>query len=318
MKTQSGALCLRRIFVYMALCLGSWGMATASEPARFLETLAPPASTGQTVQKDAAPPRYPLPASLVKESPSRLEIRVLLEGRRVARETVELPSPLPKKAAVEVLAYYPEELRQLRKLESLRPGSIRVSLWIQDRLLGELPLGELEKRGARTASLTAVGSTLEVEMLLGATRRTVAEKGYVRDPACVQQCDDDRLFCYEVICDPRGSCQYCEENYSNCVASCPQVCVDPKKVYRYTTVSYVGSNFGSTRCFEDDWPYDNVGLLYRYRENIYRERTYERTEYCNGSYSDRFISERYVVKYCYEFLGGSCVAPQGYVPAVCN
>lgn len=323
MSQRTVLQCLRVLAILAIVSVG-WTAAFAGEPARVWEPrwLQEPVVRPHLQQKNEAPLLYALPDSLPAEPPFLLKVEVLQNGRAAIRQMIEFQADLPKSSVIEVLADHPGELRHLRKREAAHPGSIRLGLWLGDQLLQELSLRELEEGARSLAPLAqpAAGITRQVEVLAGGGPGRITSKAYEegRDPACVQHCDDERYFCYTEICDPRGSCEYCEQYYNDCVLSCPEVCVDPKRVYTFTTLTYVGSYAHGTKCFEDSNPYDFIGDLYRLWEDVFLERTYERTEYCNGSYSDRLVSQRYVSSFCYalEFRGG-CFYPNSYVSGRC-
>jgi hypothetical protein len=237
----------------------------------------------------------------------------------LVKETIELPSELSKGAVVAVLGSHAKELERLRRMEASRPGSLRLAVRLGDRLVDELAWKDLEERQAKWAAVSAspVGFTRQVDVILGGAFGSLSRKGYEagRDPACVQQCDDERSFCYTDRCDPRGSCQFCEEYYDDCVISCPEVCVDPKRVYNYQTSTYAGSSYSpGSQCFIGSF-FDD---LYRLREDDYLVRTYERTEYCNGSYSDRLVGQQYQGYLCWElYAPNACQGATHYASGVC-
>jgi hypothetical protein len=294
--------------------------------------IAPPIISTSDLSSDPTvngPVRFRAAATMPREEPplyvatelrargTKIQVVVLQGQSVVARELLVLDEAVRDGGVVlDILADHPLVLRRVRELEGANPLSVRLRITSDGAPDLERTLAELETRSRKMNAARGITSRTSLTISLRGPR--VATDG--NDPECNQQCSDAREFCYTDICDPRGSCYFCEVQYNDCVNTCPDACTEPKDVYEvYGPWNYYGSSYLGTSCFENANIYDNVGHLYDAWQNTYRRNVYERTEHCDGTYTDTFVGVEYGHSYCYSFVAANaCVAPQPIVnPPIC-
>jgi hypothetical protein len=218
----------------------------------------------------------------------------------VVRETIVLPNDVAGKATISFLANHEKELGQIRKLAAAKPGTLRFTVSIGERVIADVPFAAADRGSANLAEGGAiVGQSTTVDVNIRDPRK-IAPTGMQPDPECEAACNDTYVECYYVICDQRGDCSYCWEDYEYCAASCPQICVEPKSVSTYNTSwQYIGSyNLGNI-CLQN-W------YAYIFWEDVERRYVYQRTEHCDGTYTDVLQDTQYRSSFCKQYIGNGC------------
>jgi hypothetical protein len=254
----------------------------------------------------SAPLLYQLPPLGTSDASSLLEIELVGGSGTAVRQTIELPAYLPQGASVAVLGDHPAELERLRELNTSTPGSIAVRVWLGGKLLDARSLDEVEEATRRSASrdLPVVGITRKIDVPVDGGLRRITAQAYEdgRDPLCVQQCDDERYFCYTEICDPRGSCEFCEDNYDSCVLSCP-ICPTTRE---YTTVTVLSlSYFNSFRCFQGFGTFGE-GRVHQLISRTLRSRRWREVRQCDGSTTTTLLSTNTWSETCWDQYNTYC------------
>lgn len=256
-----------------------------------------------------------------------LKFQVRLNDRPFLTETLAVEATQDD-IAVELLARDSATLARLFRLAERPEARLSVSVLLDGSSIQELSFEEMATASAkltRSRDFHPRPASSRVELFMPEPSKpdflsSALEKGMQPDPACEQVCNDDYLFCSEV-CDQRGSCGYCWTNYQNCAASCPQVCVDPKKVYELTSLQLLGVVTHSTACYElpnqTDYHY---GEWFDYSQYNWKSTRIRRTEYCNGTYSDQVVSVSYSSTYCHYRTRLTCFWPNTRLNSwqICN
>ncbi|HEV2852212.1 MAG TPA: hypothetical protein VHC97_05350 [Thermoanaerobaculia bacterium] len=253
-------------------------------------------------ERSAAGLPFDLPAGLV--SPSETLTVAVSSGPRVfVQETIVLPDRLSAAPTISFLAHHQNELAQLRKLEA---EALRFTVSARGKVIVDVPFADADRGSARLAGGgPVVGESRSVEVKLRDPR-----KGMQPDPECESACNDAFLEC-DYYCDHRGSCSYCNDQYSWCVFQCPQVCTEPKAVYDvYTPWTYIGSYNHGNICI-------NYTYAYIFWEDVDRRYVYQRTEHCDGTYTDVYKSTQYRSSFCKEYIGPGCVGNFTNPPPTC-
>ncbi|MGZ5459343.1 MAG: hypothetical protein ACXWN1_22100 [Thermoanaerobaculia bacterium] len=251
--------------------------------------------------------------------PATLEVRFLHGEVVIAAEIVELDAKRPARAAMNILNDHQKELLKIRALEAEQHASVKVQVLGAPVDVPERSLAEIETRSRMLESVPTAGMTKSVQVSLAAARRgSRIAANWTPDPECVQQCDDERQFCYEDRCDPRGSCEFCEQYWRDCYYSCPEVCTEPKDVYNvFGNWTYIGTNYLGNACL-DIYPHNGIGTSHSRWQYVARLNVYQRTEHCDGTYTDVFTGYTYEYYYCYTSNGYNCNNPQYvYNPNIC-
>lgn len=254
---------------------------------------------------------YALPAFLSNERSSLLTVEVLEDGRPVVRQTIELPAGRSEASVIEVLADHPDRLRHLRKLEAALPRRIRLGMWLGDQLLEEISLHDLEEemRSRTPLAEPAIGITRQVEFLAGGALSPSTAKSYEqgRDPVCVQECDNQRQSCYIDRCDPRGSCDFCEDYYDSCVLSCPLAPNCPT-TREYSTTTVTGQFFYNcldcVDCFLGFGAFD--GRIHQLSHRTLRTQTWREIRHCDGSTTQTLLSTFNHAENCWQQFNNDC------------
>jgi hypothetical protein len=241
-----------------------------------------------------------------EETGSRtVELQVQLDGRPFLTEKLEVDATR-EDVDVELLARDAATLARLFRMAERQRAQISVAVRLDGSPLHELSFQEMVEASAKLVRSRdfrprPVASRLELfvpEPPKPDFLNPEMNKGMQPDPTCEQGCSDAYMFCSE-NCDQRGSCAYCTTDYQNCVASCPQVCVDPKRVYDFTSTQLVGVTTYYSTCYElpnqSDYQW---GEWFDYRQYQWKNTRIRRTEYCNGTYSDQVLSVSYSSTYC--------------------
>lgn len=130
-----------------------------------------------------------------------------------------------------------------------------------------------------------------------------------RDPQCVQQCDDERFFCYTEICDPRGSCEFCEDAYDSCVLSCP-ICPTSRQFVTTTLLSQ--TVHGSTACFRGLTTPD--GRRHQLISRTLRTRLWQEDRSCDGTVTTTLLQTSTRSETCWQEQSFSCSPVQSIFP----
>lgn len=229
----------------------------------------------------------------------------------IVSETIALPESLSGEVTVAFLANHDKELRQLRNLAKSRPGTLSFTVSVGDRVIAEMPFAEADGGSASLADgAKIVGSSRAVRVNIKDPQK-ISATGMQPDPECESACNDTYVECMYVICDQRGDCSYCWEDYQWCAASCPQVCVEPKQVYEYGTSWQYSGSTGEYIC---------IGNWYRYILWTHWESrdVYERTVHCDNTYTD--VYKRTETRYdgmCKQFHSYGCVGNMYNPPGNC-
>jgi len=248
---------------------------------------------------------FDLPAGLVSPSET-LTVAVSSGPRILVQETIVLPGSLSAAPTISFLAHHQSELAQLRKLAGAEAESLRFSVSARCKVLLDVPFIDADRGSSRLADgELAVGESRSVDVKLRDPR-----KGMQPDPDCESACSDAFLEC-DYYCDHRGSCSYCNDQYSWCVFQCPQVCVEPKSVHDvYSSWTYIGSYNNGTICIANAY-------AYIFWEDVERRNVYQRTEHCDGSYTDVYKSTQYRSSFCKQYIGPGCIGNFTNPPPTC-
>lgn len=287
-----------RVLVYLAIFSTNWPAAFAGEPVRREEPL-----WRQSPNENRMPLLYKLPESLPAQDSSVVTIEVLNNGRPAIRQRVELQDRLPEASVIEVLADHPDELKHVRKLESVQPGSVRLVMWLGDQFLQERSLRELEGESRRLTlrAVPTVGTTRQVDVLAGGGLTRIAEDA--SDPVCLQGCEEQfGASCIEAQCDPRSTYCPCNGYYDSCVASCPE-CPTTRE---YSTTTVTGqSYYNSTRCFQGFGTFGE-GRTHQLSYRTLRTQTWRETRNCDGSTSTTLLSTSNRSETCWQQFNSFC------------
>ena len=283
------------------------------------------AAVAATPQKrSAAPPpeaklfwRLPIHSSSV---PFNLGIRITQDDQTLFREVISIPADTQADAVVQLFSGHAAELRRLREAEAAKPGTIHVTITKGRDVLADVPFARLEALSAklRKPADNMIGTMRFIDVNVG-KRQTpgpgrIATLDFNPDPSCVQNCEDERFFCYTERCDERGSCAFCEEYYWDCYYSCPEVCTDT--ISYYTRDETYGTPDGLS-CFRgpDSPTFDD---LYQFWTVITYHYTYKRTTHCDGSYTDELVSTTITSYVCWRlYVPDGCFGASSYPPSVC-
>lgn len=243
---------------------------------------------------------YDLSSDVLKGG-SEITLAARSKGKNLVSETIALPDSLPETVTVAFLANHEKELRQLRSLAKSRPGTLRFAVTAGERVLVDVPFAEADRGSvALTEGAAIVGSSRIVHANIK-DPRGMASNGMQPDPECESACNDTYVECYYVICDQRGDCSYCWEDYEWCVGGCPQICVEPKQVYEYGTSWQYSGSTGEYICLQNWYRY----ILWTHWES---RSVYERTVHCDNTYTDVF--KRTETRYdgmCKQYHSNGCI-----------
>lgn len=233
-------------------------------------------------------------------------------GKIVAvREVIALPETVSGHVTVAFLNSHPKELEQLRRLVKSRPDTLRFTVSLGEKTIVDVPFAQADAGSANLAEGTKiVGSSRSVNVNIRGARE-IAANGMEPDPQCESACNDTYIECYYVICDQRGYCGYCWDDYEYCVNSCPQICVEPKQVYEYGTSWQYSGSTGEYICIQNWYRY----ILWTHWES---RNVYERTVHCDNTYTDVF--KRTETRYdgmCKQFHSYGCVGNMYNPPGNC-
>lgn len=301
-----------------ALVLSTTSLAGAAEGRRT------PAELSFGKQPAAEAPTAPVARTLFVRVPGKagvaerpLEVRVLFDGKPYLTEKIAVP-PSHQAMDIELLARDAKAFERLAGLADRGVGQISFAVFLDGKLLRETTFQDLESASARLRGgddFHPVPAESKVELLVAEPPvpdflQPAVNKGYVPDPQCEQQCNDTYITCYYEICDQRGDCSYCWDDYEWCAAQCPQICVDPKKVYEFTTTQLLSITTYYSTCYElpnqSDYQW---GEWFDYRRYSWKQTRIRRTEYCNGTYSDEVLSVTYPNTYCQYRTYLTCLSP---------
>jgi hypothetical protein len=291
-----------------------------------VSAVAQPRGEGQTVDRERVMRREvmkdngvarlfaTLPASFVLQPPVLLEIKVVQAERTLVREMLDIDEVPKGPAVIEILNGHSKEVERLHAVAAQQPGTVKVVITSGDEVVSEVCLDDLET--GKTVTRPPIGHARLFTISINAPRLKAVTQDFQPDPDCAQACYDDWYFCETERCDQRGSCAYCDEYYQDCYYSCPQVCVDPKNVYNWNSVSYQGSSWLGQNCYENWFTGDVWGDLWTHYIDVYQVTPYQRTEYCNGTYTDvQTGSSYYYYDDCWsDTYPNGCTYPSGNPP----
>lgn len=264
----------------------------------------------ELIQPAAAGMPYDLPSETVT---AKAEITLAARNAKVVMvsETIALPDTVSGEATVAFLANHDKELRQVRNLAKARPGTLRFTVSIGDRVVADVPFETADRGSAALAEgAVVVGSSRSVHVNIR-DARTIRADGMQPDPECESACNDTYVECMWVICDQRGDCSYCWEDYQWCAAQCPQVCVEPKQVYEYGTPWQYSGSTGEYICLQNWYRY----ILWTDWES---RNVYQRTVHCDDTYTDVFLrTETRYDGMCKQFHSYGCVGNMYNPPGNC-
>lgn len=248
---------------------------------------------------------YDLPSEVVKAG-AEVTLAVRKGERLLVSETIALPEALSGVITVSFLSNHEKELRVVRNMSKGRPELFRFTVSAGARVVVDVPFSEANRGSAALAEGgTVKGSSRMVQVNMPPPRQITVD-GVYPDPECVEDCGDIYYECMNVLCDQRGDCSYCVQDYQWCEAQCPTICEEPKQVYEY------GTSWQASGTTTDDFCWQN---LYSYRLfTDWEERDiYERTVACNNTYTDVYKrTESRMESQCKWFLGLYCSGNQFY------
>lgn len=131
------------------------------------------------------------------------------------------------------------------------------------------------------------------------------------DPDCVVGCQIQLDDCYQWA-DPQGTdYQTCERYYNDCIAGCPEECVEPQDQYEVATSwSYTGSYNHGQICV-------NYAHAYILWQDFFQRYVYQRTVHCDDTYTDTYLRTEYTSAYCKEYIGPGCFGDFNNPPPTC-
>jgi hypothetical protein len=247
-----------------------------------------------------------------------LVVTVSIGRKTLASETIALPANASPDSAIisQFLGNHPETLLSIRKTDEARPGILRFKVTAGEQALLDVPFHVADSMSAELAAVTssAVGQSQMVDIQLSEPRK-MAALGMQPEPECEAACNATYIECYYEICDQRGDCSYCWEDYEYCAAACPQICVEPKEVYTWKT------NWTTTGSSLQEWCKMPGAAKYVFRTTTQTRTVYQRTVHCNGTYTDAYQGTEQQQAVCKVYVGGPCgFAPPwtGSLPPTCN
>jgi hypothetical protein len=253
-------------------------------------------------QREVAPLLFLLP-SLRTKGPTTMEIRILQGKRQLISEVVKLPARFPNGATVDVLFTHPNELKRLRAIETLQPGSLRFLALVAGQEVTNEPFAAIEARGTKLSMNPAVGEVSSVE-----ARPAAKTRGGLFVHA-LDQCTDDCDAAYSSClqwCDERSnSCQQCWEDYRACTSNCEPSCTEPKSTSDYSTSTVTGvAYYGFDTCYAH-FP-STVPTEWQYLYVTVQVTTFHRVVHCDNSYTDTQTGQSSSSSWCWYDTGNSC------------
>lgn len=229
----------------------------------------------------------------------KLVAELVIGERPLVRETIQIAGSVRGQSAVRLMASHGAELANVRKIAETRGDELTVRISAGERVLVTGLFRDLDAAGkVLVGNANVVGAMSAIDVYLGQrTKAAVKTNGMEPDPECESYCNQEYQNCMEWRCDQRGSCEFCWDEYENCVWNCPKVCVDPKKVSDYQRYVYLSTDYYGNYCLRY-WT-DNHAYPYNVYKDHYRVETVRKTEYCDGSYSEQVISSYNTYSWCY-------------------
>jgi len=247
---------------------------------------------------------------------------VVLGEKTLVRQTIELEGNVPEQSVVRLLGSHGTELGKLRRIAAVRADELLVRVLAGERVVTGGRFADFDAASpGLVGNANVVGATRVIEVSLGVKRNSasIGTNGYQPDPECDAQCMAEYDFCMQYICDQRGSCQSCIDQYHNCSVACPRVCVDPKDVDDFTRYVYLGSDYYGITCMRDSR--DNQLYSWDVYKDNFRVENVRRTEYCNGTSSEQVMSTSNTYRWCfYKRYFSSCSISSGtlYPSQICG
>lgn len=302
----------------LTLSLLTASLAVAADGPRTPANRTVPNQAAAAPTEDVAPSLFVrVPGGKAGAGERSLKLQVQLDGRPFLTEKLQVEATQDD-IAVELLARDSATRARLFRLAKRQGSQLSISV-----LLDGSPLHEMSFQKMLDASAKLIQSrdfhprpaASRVEIFVPDpskpdVRSPAMSKGMQPDPECEQACNDTYITCYYEICDQRGNCSYCWTDYEYCVAGCPQICVDPKKVYEFTSTQLIGAVTYYSTCYELPNQTDYLwGERFDYRRYDWKHTRIRRTEYCNGTYSDEVLSVSYSSTYCNYRTYATCYRP---------
>jgi hypothetical protein len=254
-------------------------------------------------QREVAPLLYLLPSLQTKE-PATMEIRILQGKRQLISELVKLPAGVPDGATVDVLFTHPNELKRLRAIETLQPGSLRFVALVAGQAVTSEPFATIEAQGTKLSLSAAVGEISAVE-----ARPAAKTRGGLFVHAldqCTDDCDAAYTDCLQ-WCDERSnSCQQCWLDYQACTSNCEPSCTEPKSTSDYNTYTVTGvAYYGTHGCYSPSHP-TAYGENYEELYVTVLVTTFHRVVHCDDSYTDTQTNQYTANYWCWNNTHGYC------------
>lgn len=284
-------------------------IATTLAAGERIQSAAPVVTEPNARMREEAPPPhreaplllYALPA-VESNGETLVEIRFVRGKEQLIQQLVALTPGTRGRAVLALLFTVPDELTKLRAIEADTPGSLRVLVRANGKLVDDQSFAAIELRSATLSATAAAGELREIRTFVQPKERRIQAQGY--DPDCIYWCDVQFNSCME-WCDPRGSdCNQCYTWYHDCSIQCPYTCdeyVTTETVRTPITYTYQGSeclhNWNQTPLFGQWW----------HDYSVYtRTDTYQRTHHCDGSYTDTYLSTSYSNIACQQSTNVGC------------
>lgn len=333
---------MRRLALLLGLLVGF--DASATEKGGMSGGIVP--SLEDLTRVTAADPRYkeaaeskPLFFRVPDPGAREVQFRVTVGDRLYLDETVALPQPVTAKGspAVEFLARDPQRLERLYALAANKVLPVKVSVAVDGKDVQAFSFDEFVQynKSLKFSGLRPVAGESKLT-LRGADPPSRPAPDRIAaapqpDGPCEDQCWWDYQYCLEgcqggcpyppcplPLTSPRlpfpGDCSYCDEQYNNCVNSCPPPCT-PGQVLGQTTysetqlVAIYGYYWECLNNWWDQNPY--WGEWFQWTEWVYKTTTYRRTEYCQAPPTVEVIGVSYGSYFCQYPLYISCSYPWG-------
>lgn len=208
---------------------------------------------------------------------------------------------------VELLAWHPE-IRQ--RLLGLATGGALVTASVLRDGVASAPIVLTDlaaaSRELQRTPIVPLKSESVVTYEQAPDRARVVPKGGLqsitaaaKDPACVQQCQDEYDFCEEQ-CQTSGGwapdCfERCDADFNSCYNGCPETCTGPTTREWDETVVAGATYLGYTRCLT--WGF--TPYLFDFMRITYKTTRYRETTQCDGTKTTEVVSVTYSTYDCW-------------------
>ncbi len=272
---------------------------------------------------------FALSADQLSAEVQQVEFRILLNGQLHLQESLAVAPDAGSGSALELLASRPDLRDRLYDLSRDRANQLQIQVLLSGQVVGDFPSfadfvrynREIKQKGisprfvpSQVLDLTAAATPASPKGI-----RSIREAGYQKDPACVQQCDEEWAWNVNTYGCDYGDCSRWDLEREACLQRCPTVCVDPKKVTEPTYTELVGYSAGYSDCYEHWWENDyQTGEWYQQIQYQYKHTKVRRTEYCDGHVEEQVLQVWYSYGTCWNRSYFTCYNPWTKIYNTCN